>query len=225
MTPAPAGRAFDALLCDLDNVIRFYDTAPLAALERAAGLPEGTTADIGYAPEIDLPLLLGRITPDAWVESITAGLTERVGAERAHELGRALADAPFRADEEAVSLLRRARTHVPLVLVTNATLQLDSDLALLGLTDLADAVVSSAVERVAKPDPAIYRIAAERAGVLVERCLFVDDRQENIDAAAALGMATVLYREPDDLRRALGPCAGEAAGDAAVAVQRAGREP
>ncbi|MFJ5868322.1 HAD-IA family hydrolase [Streptomyces parvus] len=208
--PAATGRAFDAVLCDLDNVIRFYDTTPLAALERAAGLPEGTTTDIGYAPEIDLPLLLGRITPDAWVESVAAGLTERVGAERAHELGRALADAPFRADEEVVSLLRRARTHVPLVLVTNATLQLEADLVLLGLTDLADAVVSSAVEQVAKPDPAIYRIAAERAGVPMERCLFVDDRQENIDTAAALGMTTALYRQPADLRRALGPYAERA---------------
>ncbi|MFE3664459.1 HAD family hydrolase [Streptomyces sp. NPDC059164] len=225
MRPAPASRAFDAVLCDLDNVIRFYDTAPLAALERAAGLPEGTTTDIAYAPETDLPLLLGRITPDAWVESIAAGLTEWVGAERAHELGRALADAPFRADEEVVTLLRRARTHVPLVLVTNATLQLDSDLALLGLTDLADAVVSSAVEQVAKPDPAIYRIAAGRAGVPVERCLFVDDRRENTDAAADLGMATVLYREPADLREALGPCAEVATGGAAVGAQRAGREP
>ncbi|MFJ3600304.1 HAD family hydrolase [Streptomyces sp. NPDC090126] len=225
MRPAPAGRAFDAVLCDLDNVIRFYDTDPLATLERAAGLPEGTTTDIAYAPETDLPLLLGRITPDAWVESIAAGLTERVGAERAHELGRALADAPFRADEEVVTLLRRARTHVPLVLVTNATLQLDSDLALLGLTDLADAVVSSAVEQVAKPDPAIYRIAAGRAGVPVERCLFVDDRRENTDAAADLGMATVLYREPADLREALGPCAEVATGGAAVGAQRAGREP
>ncbi|MFF8986323.1 HAD-IA family hydrolase [Streptomyces globisporus] len=208
MTSAPADRAFDAVLCDLDNVIRFYDTVPLAALERASGLPEGTTTDLGYAPETDLPLLLGRITPDAWVESIAAGLTERVGAERAHELGWALADAPFRADEEVVSLLRRARTHVPLVLVTNATLQLEAELALLSLSDLADAVVSSAVEQVAKPDPAIYRIAAERAGVPMERCLFVDDTQENIDAAAALGMTTALYRQPDDLRRALGVLRG-----------------
>ncbi|MEU8670772.1 HAD-IA family hydrolase [Streptomyces anulatus] len=209
-SPAPAARAFDAVLCDLDNVVRFYDTAPLAALERAAGLPEGTTTDIAYAPEVDLPLLLGRITPAAWVEAIAAGLTERVGADRARALGRALADAPFRADEEVVSLLRRARTHVPLVFVTNATLQLDADLALLGLTNLADAVVSSAVEQVAKPDPAIYRIAADRAGVPPARCLFVDDRQENVDAAAALGMTGVLYREPADLRRALGPCAEDA---------------
>ncbi|MFD3972420.1 HAD-IA family hydrolase [Streptomyces cyaneofuscatus] len=208
-SPAPG-----AVLCDLDNVIRFYDTAPLAARERAAGLPVGLTMEVAYAPEIDLPLLLGRITPDAWVEAITAGLAERAGGdtELARSLGRALARAPFRADAEVVALLRRARTHVPVVLVTNATLQLDDDLALLGLTDLADAVVSSAVEQVAKPDPAIYRIAAERAGVPAERCLFVDDRQENVDAAAALGMRGVLYREPADLRRALGPYAYEAPG-------------
>ncbi|MBM7054575.1 HAD-IA family hydrolase [Streptomyces durocortorensis] len=204
---APVGRAFDAVLCDLDNVVRFYDTAPLAALERAAGLPEGATTEVAYAPEVDLPLLLGRITPAAWVDAIAAGLTDRVGADRARELGQALADAPVRADEEVVALLRRARTHVPLVLVTNATLQLEDDLALLGLTDLADAVVSSAVEQVAKPDPAVYRIAAERAGVPAARCLFVDDRQENVDAAAALGMTGVLYREPADLRAALGSCA------------------
>ncbi|WP_413927879.1 HAD family hydrolase [Kitasatospora albolonga] len=206
---APDGRPHGAVLCDLDNVIRFYDTAPLAALEREAGLPEGVTTEIAYAPETDLPLLLGRITPDAWVEAIAAGLAGRVGGDTdlARTLGRALAGAPFRADAEVVALLRRARTHVPLVLVTNATLQLDEDLALLGLTDLADAVVSSAVEGVAKPDPAIYRIAAGRAGVPPERCLFVDDRQENIDAAVALGMTGALYREPADLRRALGPYA------------------
>ncbi|WP_306802723.1 HAD-IA family hydrolase [Streptomyces sp. DH8] len=209
--PGPAARPFDAVLCDLDNVVRFYDTAPLAALERAAGLPEGTTEDVAYAPEIDLPLLLGRITPDAWVESIAAALADRVGEGRARDLARALADAPFRADEEVVSLLRRARTHVPLVLVTNATLRLDDDLALLGLDDLADAVVSSAVEQVAKPDPAIYRIAADRAGVPLDRCLFVDDRQENVDAAEALGMTGVLHREPACLRRALGPYAQAAA--------------
>ncbi|MFJ6444100.1 hypothetical protein [Streptomyces sp. NPDC091649] len=37
----------------------------------------------------------------------------------------------------------------------------------------------------------------------------MDDRQEN--AAGDLGMRGVLYREPGDLREALGPCAEEAA--------------
>ncbi len=209
-TPAPTtgarppATAYDAVLCDLDNVVRYYDLTRVTALEQAAGLPEGTTAGLAYDPGLDLPLLLGRITPEEWAEAIAAGLTDRVGPERARELGRAMAEAPSRADETVVALLRRVRERVPLVLVTNATLRLHDDLAALGLGDLADHVVGSAHEGVAKPDPAIYRIAAARAGVRVDRCLFVDDRQENVDAALALGMTGVLFREPADLHGPFG---------------------
>ncbi|MFE7749469.1 HAD family hydrolase [Streptomyces sp. NPDC057428] len=195
---------YDAVLCDLDNVIRFYDLAHVAALERAAGLPEGTTEDIAYAPAVDLPFLLGRISEDEWIEAVALGLAGPIGSEKARELGRALAEAPFRADEAVVALLRRVRSRVPLVLVTNATARLHDDLAAMGLTDLADHVVSSAVEGVAKPDPAIYRIAASRAGADPARCLFVDDRRENVDAAEALGMTGVLFREPADLHEPFG---------------------
>ena len=82
------------------------------------------------------------------------------------------------------------------------------DLALLGLNSLVDDVVSSAVLGVVKPDRRIYEVAAERVGAAVDRCLFVDDRQENVDAAVALGMTGVLYRRPDDLEAALGPVLG-----------------
>ncbi|WP_405693164.1 HAD family hydrolase [Streptomyces sp. NBC_01185] len=187
------------MLCDLDNVVRFYDVTHLSALERAAGLPEGTTEDVAYAPEVDLPLLLGRITLEEWVEAVALGLAPRVGTATGRELGRALAEAPFRADATVVAMLRRVRARVPLVLITNATPRLDEDLAALGLTDLADHVVSSAVEGFAKPDPALYRIAAGRAGVPMDRCLFVDDSRENVAAAVALGMSGVHFREPADL--------------------------
>lgn len=201
---------YDAVLCDLDNVVRFYDVTHLTALERAAGLPAGTTEDIAYAPEIDLPLLLGRITLEAWIEAVALGLAGRVGTVKGRELGRALAEAPFRADAAVVAMLRRVRARVPLVLITNATPRLDEDLAALGLTDLAHHVVSSAVEGFAKPDPALYRIAAARAGVPMDRCLFVDDSRENVDAAVALGMTGVHFREPADLHRPFGLGPGEA---------------
>ncbi|MFC4471982.1 HAD family hydrolase [Streptomyces xiangluensis] len=204
MTPSETfSRPFDAVLCDLDNVIRFYDMAPLAELERAAGLAEGTTATVGYAPETDLPLLLGKITKKEWVDSIASALSDRVPRMHARELGMALADAPFRADDMVVALLRRVRGHMPLILVTNATLELERDLESMGLSDLADHVVSSARVGVAKPDRAIYEIAAERAGVAADRCLFVDDRLENVEAATTLGMTGVHYHEPADLQKLL----------------------
>ncbi|MGW1502189.1 HAD family hydrolase [Streptomyces mirabilis] len=200
---ASGGRPFDAVLCDVDNVIRVYEPAHLYGLERAAGLAEGTTMKVAFAPETVLPLVLGRITPDEWSESILRGLTGLVADGTAVELSTALVRSPFHADEAVVALLRRARAHMPLVLVTNTSVQLEEDLESLGLTDLADHVVSSARVGIAKPDRRIYDIAVERAGVPAERCLFVDDTLENVEAAAALGMRTVHYRTPEDLRHAL----------------------
>ncbi|MFE3885796.1 HAD-IA family hydrolase [Streptomyces lydicus] len=203
-TSQTTGRPFDAVLCDLDNVIRFYDMTEPTRLERAAGLAEGTTAGVAFAPETDLPLLLGAITKQQWVESIALGLAGQVPADRARALATAFAEAPFRADDVVVAMLRQVRAHLPLVLVTNATVELEDDLAALGLADLAHHVVSSARVGVAKPDRKIYEIAAERAGAALNRCLFVDDRLENIEAATALGMTGLHYREPADLRGPLG---------------------
>jgi putative hydrolase of the HAD superfamily len=64
-------------------------------------------------------------------------------------------------------------------------------------------VVSSARVGVAKPDRRIYEIAAELAGVAPERCLFVDDRLENVTAAIGLGMTGVHFRGVADLAAAL----------------------
>lgn len=206
--PSPSGRPFDAVLCDLDNVIRFYDMSHVAALERSAGLAEGTTAEVAYAPEVDQPLLLGRIGKEEWVESIARGLRHAVSPTQARELAVAFAAAPSWADQAVVPALRRIREHMPVVLVTNATSDLEEDLLSLGLSDLADHVVSSARVGVVKPDRAIYDISVERAGVPGERCLFVDDRLENVEAAAALGMTGVHYRRPQDLHTAVAPVLG-----------------
>ena len=59
MADTPGGRPpFDAVLCDIDNVIRHFDSTHLETLERAAGLSEGTTKKVAFAPEVDGPLLL-----------------------------------------------------------------------------------------------------------------------------------------------------------------------
>ncbi len=46
---------------------------------------------------------------------------------------------------------------------------------------------------IAKPDEAIYRHAVEGLGVPAREILFVDDREENILAARAVGMMAVQY--------------------------------
>ncbi len=65
-----------------------------------------------------------------------------------------------------------------------------------------DVVVSGAVRRV-KPGREIFELFLERNGLRAEACLFIDDSAPNVAAAAALGMATHHFAEPDALRRDL----------------------
>ena len=53
-----------------------------------------------------------------------------------------------------------------------------------------------------KPQPEIYRLAAERLEVAPAACVFVDDLQENCEGAEAVGMTAIRHRTPRDDRAA-----------------------
>jgi 2-haloacid dehalogenase/putative hydrolase of the HAD superfamily len=67
---------------------------------------------------------------------------------------------------------------------------------------LSDIVVSGVVGLM-KPDPSIFLLAAERAGLPPAQLLFVDDSRRNTDAAAALGFDVHLFDDPATLQPAL----------------------
>ncbi len=69
---------------------------------------------------------------------------------------------------------------------------------------------------VRKPDPRAYAGAAAVLGVDAARCVFVDDRADNVEAAEALGMTGVVFESAAGLRarlEALGVLEGCAGGD------------
>lgn len=71
-----------------------------------------------------------------------------------------------------------------------------------------DAVVISDQVRLRKPDPAIFRLTAERLGVAMSECVFVDDVARYLEPARALGMVTIHATDPrrtvDELERLYG---------------------
>ncbi|WGX95590.1 HAD family phosphatase [Nocardioides sp. L-11A] len=71
------------------------------------------------------------------------------------------------------------------------------------LLDLLDHVVVSGMERIAKPDPRIFLLAAERSGLAPERLVFVDDKAANVEAARALGLAGIVFTDAVTLRTEL----------------------
>jgi epoxide hydrolase-like predicted phosphatase len=117
-------------------------------------------------------------------------------------------------DEAMLDAVRRARAAgVKTGLISNSWgsgLEYDDGM----LEELFDAVVISGDVGMHKPDPAIFRLGAERVGVPPEECVFVDDLRENCAGAEEVGMTAILHRGPDstlpELERLLGVSVGAA---------------
>ncbi len=72
-----------------------------------------------------------------------------------------------------------------------------------GLRQYFEVALSSCYVGLRKPKDAIYRRALDILGVPANRILFIDDRLENVAAAAASGMKTIRFEGADTLRQQL----------------------
>jgi putative hydrolase of the HAD superfamily len=201
-----AARAFDAVLCDIDGVLRHWPSDD--ALEQAHGLTPGAFAATAYAPQRLLPAITGEVSDEQWRASVAVGLVDEghcatLAAARA-VVAQWTSTRP-RVDENVLALLQMARGVMPVALVSNATSRLEADLADLGLAEFADDVVNTSRIGCAKPDPRVFEHAARHVGVPVERCLFIDDTWEHVESALGLGMSAVHFHEAADLEEALRP--------------------
>ncbi len=64
-----------------------------------------------------------------------------------------------------------------------------------GIPEFYDEIISAGETGYAKPNPKIFEEALRRLNVKAENCIFVDDTEENVQAARSLGMKGILYRD------------------------------
>jgi len=73
------------------------------------------------------------------------------------------------------------------------------------LFKLFDEIIISGDVKVMKPEREIFDITLRKLGLRADECLFVDDSQGNVDAAAAMGFHVIHFQSPSqleaDLRR------------------------
>jgi epoxide hydrolase-like predicted phosphatase len=101
--------------------------------------------------------------------------------------------AGMRPDEAMVAAVREIRAGGLLTgLISNSWSTSHYDRGL--LQELFDTAVISAEVGLHKPQPEIYRLAAERLEVAPEECIFVDDLRENCAGAEAVGMTAIRHR-------------------------------
>ena len=64
-------------------------------------------------------------------------------------------------------------------------------------------IVVSGVEKVIKPDLGIYKILLERNKLEPQKCIFIDDRQENLTPAKNLGMHVIQFTSPQKTQESI----------------------
>jgi FMN phosphatase YigB (HAD superfamily) len=101
-----------------------------------------------------------------------------------------------------IARLEEART--PMSALTNMPAEkADETFDAFPLIKVMRNITVSGVEGLVKPDPEIYRIALRRMGFEAGEVLFIDDRQDNTDAAARLGFFTHRFTGSTALEAAL----------------------
>lgn len=71
------------------------------------------------------------------------------------------------------------------------------------LAEVFGTLVISGVEGMIKPDPRIFALLCERAGVAPSDCVFIDDSPKNVEGAKAAGWDAIHFTSSENLRDAL----------------------
>ncbi len=180
-----------ALIFDVGGVlIRTESQEPRRKLAEGLGITVEELYALVFASEESRRVQLGQAGYDeAW-----GGLARHLGLDQQSlaAVQREMFSAD-RLDYELVDFIRRQRGQVKTALLSNAGSALRETLRSEGIEDCFDEVIISAEVGLMKPDPAIFRIALDRLGVAPEEAAFVDDMQENVEAATELGLLGIHF--------------------------------
>jgi len=140
----------------------------------------------------------GELSEREFLGQLERALQELLGrAVDLGEMGEQLM-ANLHPNEEMFAYFRRLRDErgLRLGILTNNVREWEARWrAKLPIDEVFEDVVDSAFVGMRKPEPEIYQLALARLGVSAEECAFVDDTEVNVDAARALGLHAVRFRD------------------------------
>ena len=180
-----------AVIFDYGGVLRREDNADFDAFAATVGLPAGWL----WSAFHDIPEYVasrtGRLDAAGYRAAVVRHLARVLPADRAEaalDAWEALRRQDHPVEPEMDAVLDRLRGRVRLGLLSNAGSGARRRLEELGVAARFDDVVCSGDVGLAKPDPAIFRLAASRLGLPPSDCAFVDDQERHVVAARGVGL-------------------------------------
>ena len=184
-----------AVIFDLGGVlVRTEDHGPRRRWEERLGLSPGELHDRVFGSEASRRATLGHAhTNDVWDQ------LAREFALVAEDLDALARDfwAGDRLDQDLVAFITALRPQATTAILSNAWPDAREVFTeRFGLAPAFDAMVISAEEGLAKPDPRLYELTLERLKTPARAAIFVDDVLANVEAARDVGVAGVHFRSP-----------------------------
>lgn len=188
-------------------LLRDGDLSAYAHWEERLSLGAGELADRLWNGELWTAAAEGRLTDSRfWTEAGNSlGITD---ADQVSDLREDLWGT-WAVDQNVLAVIDTLRARHKVAMLSNATDALEALLeSRYQVADRFALILNSARLGMAKPEPAIYELAVERLGVAPGEIIFIDDRAENVAAAASAGMHVVWYVGCPELVRQLAPYLG-----------------
>jgi putative hydrolase of the HAD superfamily len=173
-----------------------------ALLARVAGVPVPAFVDVywEWRPAYDL----AELDVTGYWRQVGRSLGRSYGEAEISELARLDCASWMRLQAGTVALIEDlAATGLPLALLSNAPGQLAGAIRGLPIAAHFGQLIFSCQLKLAKPDPRCYNDALARLGASAQEVIFIDDRGENVTAAAALGLQSVHFTSPELMRAAV----------------------
>jgi epoxide hydrolase-like predicted phosphatase len=176
-------------------IVRTFDRSDRERWERRLGLAPYDLERLVFNGEMGIRASIGKATTEDVFRSV--GERFSLSAPDSDALARDFF-AGDRADEDLIRLIRSLRPTYKTGLISNAWPELRGWISdLWGFADAFDHMSISAELGLMKPEPPIYHHALHALGVAPEQTVFLDDFEENVLAARALGMHAIRFRKPD----------------------------
>jgi epoxide hydrolase-like predicted phosphatase len=186
--------SFQAVFFDLGGVIiRTEYQAPRQHLAERLGLEYEDLVRIVFDSDSARQASLGEISEDEHWKALARRLRskpEEIDQLRAEFFGGDILD------HELIEFIRSLKPRFKTGAISNAWSGLRAYMVKHKFEDAFDSVTISAEVGAVKPQARIYQHALQVAGVAPQAAIFVDDFEENIEGARAVGMAAVHFRDP-----------------------------
>jgi len=188
-----------AVVFDVGGVlIRSDDLSAHKKWEAQLGVEDGQLHNFLFSSEDAERAFVGQISEDELFRdtALRLHLTDEQHAELMRDFW-----AGERVDTQLIEFVRSLRPRYKTALVSNAWSRARESFVRQGICDVMDDVIISAEVCVMKPDPRIFQIAAERLHVQPSECIFVDDKEINLQGARAVGMKTIQFHSTEQCIR------------------------